>query len=70
MSYKKICSLCNGNGYIKVKVKEKYETKQCWLCESTGEKKPMINTECVLCGCTPKPDEWSTQIENACFDCA
>jgi DnaJ-class molecular chaperone len=38
MSYKKTCSLCNGNGYIKVKVKENYETKQCWLCESTGEK--------------------------------
>ena len=38
MSYKETCSLCNGNGYIKVKVKENYETKQCWLCESTGEK--------------------------------
>ena len=29
-----------------------------------------VNTHCVLCGCTPKPDEWSTQVENACFDCA
>ena len=25
---------------------------------------------CVLCGGTPKPDEWSTQAENCCFDCA
>ena len=25
---------------------------------------------CVLCGCTPKPDEWSAQVENCCFDCA
>jgi hypothetical protein len=27
-------------------------------------------TECVLCGCAPKPDEWSSQVENACLDCA
>ena len=27
-------------------------------------------TECVLCGCTPKSDQWSKQVENACFDCA
>ena len=27
-------------------------------------------SECVLCGCTPKPDEWSAQVENYCFDCA
>ena len=26
-------------------------------------------THCVICGCTPKPDEWSSQIENCCFDC-
>lgn len=38
MSYKEICSLCNGNGYIKVVVKDKDEIKQCWLCESKGEK--------------------------------
>jgi len=33
-------------------------------------KKVKPYTECVFCGCTPKPDEWSTQVENACFDCA
>jgi len=38
MSYKEICSLCKGNGYITVVVKEKDEIKQCWLCESSGEK--------------------------------
>ena len=27
-------------------------------------------THCVLCGCTPKPDEWSIVAENCCFDCA
>ena len=36
--YKEICSLCKGNGYITVVVKEKDEIKQCWLCESKGEK--------------------------------
>ena len=36
--YKEICSLCKGNGYITVVVEEKDETKQCWLCESKGEK--------------------------------
>ena len=48
MSYKEICSLCKGNGYITVVVTkkmtknidyEKDEIKQCWLCESEGEKK-------------------------------
>ena len=29
-----------------------------------------IYTHCVFCGCAPKPDEWSSQVENACFDCA
>ena len=38
MSYKETCSLCKGNGYITVVVKEKDEIKQCWLCESKGEK--------------------------------
>ena len=26
--------------------------------------------ECAICGCEPKPDEWSAQVENCCFDCA
>ena len=38
MSYKEICSLCKGNGYIKVVIDMgKEEIKQCWLCESSGE---------------------------------
>ena len=36
--YKEICSLCKGNGYITVMVKGQDEIKQCWLCESKGEK--------------------------------
>ena len=38
MSYKETCSLCKGNGYITIVVKEKDEIKQCWLCESSGKK--------------------------------
>ena len=29
-----------------------------------------LATHCAVCGCTPKPDEWSVQVENCCFDCA
>jgi hypothetical protein len=25
---------------------------------------------CAICGCIPKPDEWSAQNKNYCFDCA
>jgi len=45
MGYKEICSLCKGNGYITVVVKEKDEIKQCWLCESEGDKKCDTNTQ-------------------------
>jgi len=38
MAYKEICSLCQGNGYITVIVKGEDKIKQCWLCESKGEK--------------------------------
>jgi len=38
MGYKEICSLCKGNGYITMVIKEEDEIKQCWLCESKGEK--------------------------------
>jgi hypothetical protein len=38
MGYKETCSLCKGNGYITIMVEGKDEIKQCWLCESKGEK--------------------------------
>ena len=38
MSYKEICSLCKGNGYITMVIQGNDEIKQCWLCESKGEK--------------------------------
>jgi len=43
--YKETCSLCQGNGYITIEVKGKDEIKQCWLCESQGEKKCDTNTQ-------------------------
>jgi hypothetical protein len=24
---------------------------------------------CLVCGCTPKPDEWSPYHDNCCIDC-
>ena len=38
MLYKEICLLCKGNGYLTIEVKGKDEIKQCWECESEGEK--------------------------------
>ena len=38
MTYKEICSLCKGNGYITIMVEGQDAIKQCWLCESKGEK--------------------------------
>ena len=38
MPYKETCSLCKGNGYITIMVEGKDKIKQCWLCESSGEK--------------------------------
>ena len=28
----------------------------------------MIYTECTICGCMPKPDEWSGQVIGVCYD--
>jgi len=38
MGYKETCSLCKGNGYITIVVEGHDKIKQCWLCESKGEK--------------------------------
>jgi hypothetical protein len=43
MAYVALCGLCRGNGYITVEVKAEgelptKEIKQCWLCESKGER--------------------------------
>ena len=28
-----------------------------------------FNIECAVCGCMPKPDEWSSRVGNCCIDC-
>ena len=28
-----------------------------------------IYIECTICGCMPKPDEWSGQVQGVCIDC-
>ena len=38
MPYKEICGVCRGNGYLTIPVDGKDEIKQCWVCESEGEK--------------------------------
>ena len=38
MPYKETCSVGKGNGYITIVVEGKDEIKQCWLCDSKGEK--------------------------------
>ena len=38
--------------------------------DQANKVKTLLYTECVICGCTPKPDEWSSRVENCCFDCA
>ena len=34
-----------------------------------AKKVKSFRTHCVICGCAPKPDEWSAQVENCCIDC-
>ena len=46
------------------------ETKRAIKAAVDQAKKVLKKHECVICGCTPKPDEWSAQVENCCFDCA
>ena len=29
-----------------------------------------VKAHCAVCGCTPKPDEWSSRVDNCCIDCA
>ena len=33
------------------------------------ENSNMSYTECLICHCNPKPDEWSGQVMGVCIDC-
>tara|TARA_Y100000590_G_scaffold32517_1_gene35783 strand:+ start:251 stop:532 length:282 start_codon:yes stop_codon:yes gene_type:complete len=35
-----------------------------WINKKTNK-----YTECTICGCMPKPDEWSGQVIGVCLDC-
>jgi len=79
MSFKKLMkSLLNINpkwsGIVGYKNK-----KDRWVnhCFTNGRRTSLANerrtksmkyTECEICGCMPKPDEWS-HIAGICFDC-
>ena len=35
--HKAICNVCNGNGYVKIRMEEESNVHQCWECDSEGE---------------------------------
>ena len=46
------------------------ETKRASMAAvDQANKVKKLATHCVLCGCAPKPDEWSAQVQGVCFDC-
>jgi hypothetical protein len=46
------------------------ETKRAIKAAVDQSRKFLKNQpHCLVCGCTPKPDEWSPDIDNCCFDC-
>ena len=46
------------------------ETKRAIQAAVDQAKKVRWTMHCIICGHAPKPDEWSKQVENCCFDCA
>ena len=47
----------NDNGNIGIITQERIEENK------------KLDIGCTLCGCIPKPDEWSGQVEGVCIDC-
>ena len=46
------------------------ETKRAIKAAVNQAKKVRRTMHCIICDCTPKPDEWSVHNKNCCFDCA
>ena len=45
----RICDNCHGNGYLNVVDNQNLtQVKQCWICESEGEKKNYDQTEKIF----------------------
>ena len=55
---------------MKLFTNEKETKRAIKAAEDQAEKvKKNFRTHCAVCGCTPKPDEWSPRVENCCIDC-
>ena len=56
---------------MKLFTNEKETKRAIKAAEDQAEKvkKNMNYTECAICGCHPKPDEWSPRVDNCCIDC-
>ena len=55
-----------------IKMKEKVLTNQKQTdraIKAAVDQAKKVKTHCAVCGCTPKPDEWS-HVTNYCIDCA
>ena len=39
------------------------------ITQERNEENKKLDIGCKLCGCIPKPDEWSGQVEGVCIDC-
>ena len=59
------CSYINKKGHVQARAFR--EGKE--IHSGGGLSNTERCTHCVICGCTPKPDEWSPQVENCCLDC-
>ena len=49
--------------------KETDRAIQAAVDQANKVKRRGFNIECAVCGCMPKPDEWSSQVKNCCIDC-
>ena len=55
---------------VKLFTNEKETKRAIKAAVDQANKVKKLATHCAGCGCTPKPDEWSTRNKNYCFDCA
>ncbi len=49
--------------------KETDRAIQAAVDQANKVKRRGFDIECAVCGCMPKPDEWSSWVENCCIDC-
>ena len=49
--------------------KEILKEHENWKEQRIQDLKKEMSWNCSICGHTPKPDEWSGQVQGVCFDC-